>query len=298
MSKYANVYYYFPKHFHTYAWYFHRIPAKLKSYISPLPRTVLDGLGYIFNFPHKFHIDFNPSIIDGVIIIDPTFCNFDLKKFRNAITIYWSWDNIYRVSLIHDLILLDLENFDYVFSGHKDTVKYFEKAGTKSFWLPFFYDPELNFPIDRKKIYDISFVGNMYGHRKDYIFYLQKKYSHLRYFFGNAYQKDQNEIYNSSKIVLNFPNVEELNFRVFEALGSGSFLLNEKSEETMELFEDGADLVFFKDKEELTVKIDYYLEHEEERQQIAKKGYMKVSQFHTLDSRIKNMLKISGLLWN
>ncbi len=279
-------------------WYFHRIPARLYSQFPIIPKIIINEISFLLNPPHKFRIDFDPDIIDAVIVMDPTWCNFELGRFKNAITAYWSWDNVYKTSLIHDLILTDLDKFDYVFSAHKGTLDYFSSAGTKAIWMPFYYDSDINFPMELAKNYDVSFVGNIYGDRKDYISHMKKRLGHLKYFYGNSYQKDQNKIYNESKIVLNFPNVRELNFRVFEALGSGSFLLNGQSYETMELFEDNKDIVFFDDMNDLTEKIEFYLESENERKRISSSGHRKVYEYHTLDRRVKSILQTLGLLWN
>ena len=39
----------------------------------------------------------------------------------------------------------------------------------------------------------------------------------------------------------------------------------------------------------------YYLSHEEERVEIAKKGYEKVKQHHTWESRVMEMFEIVGM---
>jgi len=296
--KYANVYYYYPKHFHTYQWYIHRVPARLKYHFSRIPQKIVNGMGYIFNPPHGFIKDIRADMIDAVIITDPTWCNFDLNRFKNAIRIYWSWDNIYRTSLIHDLTLIYMEKFDYVFSAHRETVNIFSETGAKAFWLPYFYDPEMNFPMNIEKSIDVSFVGNIYGRRKEYISFLKDKLVNHSYFFGNAYQKDQNEIYNRSKIVINFPNVGELNQRVFEALGSGSFLLTGESKETSEIFNDKEDLVYYSDAEDLLEKINYFLSRDYERANISSNGHLKVLKHHTIESRIVDMLNVTGLIKN
>ena len=44
--------------------------------------------------------------------------------------------------------------------------------------------------------------------------------------------------------------------------------------------------------EDLREKVSYYLEHEEEREQIAENGYKKVKEHHTYVNRIKDMLRM------
>lgn len=42
-------------------------------------------------------------------------------------------------------------------------------------------------------------------------------------------------------------------------------------------------------------KIEYYLSHEKERQQIAKNGYEKVKRYHTYSNRLDTMLEIMDI---
>ena len=57
-------------------------------------------------------------------------------------------------------------------------------------------------------------------------------------------------------------------------------------------FENGKDLVYFTDKNDLLRKIDYYLEHEDERREIALNGMNKVHKFHSYTDRFNEMSKI------
>ena len=57
-------------------------------------------------------------------------------------------------------------------------------------------------------------------------------------------------------------------------------------------FKEGEDLICFDGVEDLREKAAYYLEHEEERQQIAKNGYEKVKQYHGYVDRIQKILAI------
>ncbi len=77
--------------------------------------------------------------------------------------------------------------------------------------------------------------------------------------------------------------------RIFDILGCGGFLITNYQPELLEHFEDGVDLVVYYDLVDLVQKVAYYLEHEEERKQIANNGYRKVQKLHTFSERIKQM---------
>lgn len=80
--------------------------------------------------------------------------------------------------------------------------------------------------------------------------------------------------------------------RVWDILGAGGFLITNYQKELPLFFEDGVDLVWFKNKQELQEKIAYYLEHEEERRQIAQNGYNKVKAYHRYANRFDDMSEI------
>lgn len=79
--------------------------------------------------------------------------------------------------------------------------------------------------------------------------------------------------------------------RVFDIMGSGGFLITNYQQDMYDLFEVGKDFVTYESLEDLREKVNYYLEHDEERIAISKRGYQKVKQFHTFDKRVEEMLK-------
>lgn len=78
--------------------------------------------------------------------------------------------------------------------------------------------------------------------------------------------------------------------RIMDIMGAGGFVLTNYCEETAELFEEGKEIVMFRTPEELIQKVDYYLEHEEEREQIARAGHEKAMNDYTYEKKIKKLL--------
>lgn len=106
----------------------------------------------------------------------------------------------------------------------------------------------------------------------------------------------QPRIFKCSKINLsmtNRPFKSGIPLRVFDIMGSGGFLISNYQPELAELFVPGEDLVLYDSIPDLLAKIEYYLEHEEERIQIAKNGYEKVKTFHSYDVRIEEILSLA-----
>lgn len=102
------------------------------------------------------------------------------------------------------------------------------------------------------------------------------------------------KIFRLSKINLNFtskPIRTGIPLRLWDILGAGGFVLTNYQSEIPEYFEVGKDLDIFASEEELVEKIRYYLEHEEEREKIARNGYQKAKEKYSLELRVKQILQ-------
>lgn len=77
--------------------------------------------------------------------------------------------------------------------------------------------------------------------------------------------------------------------RAFDILGAGGFLLSNFQADFLDYFIPGEDFVFFESREDMMDKIHYYLQHEEERKEIAKNGHDKIVSAHTYVHRIQEM---------
>lgn len=109
------------------------------------------------------------------------------------------------------------------------------------------------------------------------------------------YWSEMPKVFHASKINLNFtiPNIKSgIPLRIWDVLGSGGFLMTNYQAEIPYYFKEGEDLVCFDGIEDMRKKAAYYLEHEEERRQIARNGYEKVKQHHGYVERLSTMLDI------
>lgn len=122
-----------------------------------------------------------------------------------------------------------------------------------------------------------------------------KELIRAQYRGGVDYWSEMPKVFRMSKINLNFtiPNIKSgLPLRIWDVLGAGGFLMTNYQAEIPIYFEEGKDLICFEDERELVQKATYYLEHNEERQAIAKSGYQKVKQSHSYLVRLKQMMKM------
>ncbi|MDE7018150.1 MAG: glycosyltransferase [Lachnospiraceae bacterium] len=82
--------------------------------------------------------------------------------------------------------------------------------------------------------------------------------------------------------------------RVIDIMGVGGFALTNYCAETAELFEEDKEIVMFKTPEELLEKVDYYLAHDKEREEIARAGQEKVLNCFTYQKMMQHILDWAG----
>ncbi|MDX6664215.1 MAG: spore maturation protein CgeB [Solirubrobacteraceae bacterium] len=86
----------------------------------------------------------------------------------------------------------------------------------------------------------------------------------------------------------------QIKARTFEVPGCGGFLLTSDVPGLDAYFEPGREIVTFGDIDELTELITYYLEHEDERAEIARAGHARVLAEHTYERRFEDIFARLG----
>lgn len=100
-------------------------------------------------------------------------------------------------------------------------------------------------------------------------------------------------IFNCSKINLNITAKSirsGLPLRIFDVLGAGGFLITNYQSELPEIFTIGKDLVAYESPEHLKELCTYYLQHEDQRLEIAHNGYETIAKYHTYDIRLLQII--------
>lgn len=78
--------------------------------------------------------------------------------------------------------------------------------------------------------------------------------------------------------------------RAFDIMGSGGFLLTNYQADFADCYVADEDFVYYESKNDLLDKINYYLNHEDERTEIAANGFQKTAAHHTYHHRIEEIL--------
>ncbi|RJP25413.1 MAG: glycosyltransferase family 1 protein [Candidatus Omnitrophota bacterium] len=114
-------------------------------------------------------------------------------------------------------------------------------------------------------------------------------------FHGLLAAEELPDCYASATIQINLHSVQcptGLNNRDFDAPRAGGFLLADWVEDGERGFlRDGEHLCLYRDHDELIAKVEYYLNHVDEAQQIANCGFEWVKAHHTLSHRAERILK-------
>lgn len=105
-------------------------------------------------------------------------------------------------------------------------------------------------------------------------------------------QEELGKLYSQTKINLDLgkENTDKLNYRVFEVLASGGFLIAEDNNYIKTYFDDGRELETFKTTDEAIDKIRFYLQNLNLAQSIALNGKRRVSTSYTFKDRAKEIL--------
>lgn len=210
----------------------------------------------------------------------------------------------------------DLENDDFYKSiGHFFTVDklmadwFNENSNVKGHYLQAgVFDQECYIDKSGGPHNDVIFVGSKGYHpewpyRPQLINWLASSYSsRFKHFggdgLGTVREAALNQLYGSSKIAvgdtlcIGFDYPYYWSDRVYETLGRGGFLIHPYIKGMEEHFEDKKHLVFYEygNFEQLKELIDYYLEHEDERENIRLAGHEHVKAHHTYKQRWEKIL--------
>jgi hypothetical protein len=115
-------------------------------------------------------------------------------------------------------------------------------------------------------------------------------------YVGTAWGREMYQILHRSKITFNhhidIAGSYANNLRLYEATGVGTLLVTDWKANLHELFEPGREVVAYRTAEESVELIRYYLEHEDERREIARAGQQRTLRDHTYDKRVRELVDL------
>lgn len=237
--------------------------AEFIQYISskdiPLINTYSDS--FTDTISKKVSKGYNEAIPYYDIIFTPRQSDFKLYKNHGAKNVSKFWKGFDSTSISNKKEHLDL---DFIFAGHLES-----------------YRGELLKNVVTKN----NFNYKIYGHNWDTM--------NLENTYPSTSFKEYCTLYKNTKIGINFFSQwakDTQNSRLFEIPGSATFLFTEYSVDAEECFKEGVEAEFFRNEEEFSDKLKYYLAHEEKLKNIAEAGFKVASAKYTNSARIEQMI--------
>ncbi|HET9942385.1 MAG TPA: glycosyltransferase, partial [Terriglobia bacterium] len=206
-----------------------------------------------------------------------------------------------------------LADYDLMVSSLPNFVQRFRSHGLKAELVRLaFEDTILARLPHRKPSIDVSFVGTLSADHESRRTLLETVGKNLdlriwgridpswavdspvrRHHRGDAWGKEMYTILQESRITLNYhidlaENYAN-NLRLFEATGVGTLLLTDNKSNIHDLFEPGKEVAVYNSPEECMELARYYVEHESERDAIAKAGQKRTLQGHTYKLRMREL---------
>jgi spore maturation protein CgeB len=158
-------------------------------------------------------------------------------------------------------------------------------------WFPNGYPSDLIKPDQTiARDVDVGFCGSLIGNRDAWLTLLESKFRVKRDIFklGNEMVKSLS----SYKIAFNINIADDINFRTFESTGAGALLMTNYTPNIEKLFKLNEEIVIYENPAQLVEKIEYFLQHDDERVKISKAGLDKSRTHHSYDARSASILNL------
>lgn len=240
-------------------------------------------------------------------------------------TALWLVDDPYYTDITRKFV----PYYDYIFTLEKNCLPFYKSLGCKQVYhLLLGADVDSFYPreVEPKYKSDILFIGSAFWNRVNFFneitHYLLDKNVLLSGLWWDRLEgydllkekiqlnhwmspEETAKFYNGAKIVINLHRSHDdptynknsenikassLNPRTFEISSCGAFQLTDNREGLRECFTPGYDIETYTNSEDLVKKINYYLEHDDKRNEIARRALNNVRNYHTFKERIKKLL--------
>lgn len=194
------------------------------------------------------------SILTGDYNIAPLEPIEELKQIDDVVKLNWFCDDSWRFESFSKNLC---KHFDWCVTTEPSYIDKYHEEGCENV-LAEGWPVNSDFFFQGKKKYDISFVGTLYGPRKEYLEHLRENDIHVNVFSGVSYE-DMTKIMSQSRILLSFssnPNADplrpyQIKGRLFESLAAGACLLTETTPQIEYFLNPRQEFLTFNNKGEL-----------------------------------------------
>ncbi|MGO9059414.1 MAG: glycosyltransferase [Candidatus Binataceae bacterium] len=218
-----------------------------------------------------------------------------------AFLVNYATDDPFNTRVNTDDLVRSIPVYDLYASTKQAIIPDLERAGCKrAIYVPFGYKPSQHFAERALQSgvafeSDVVFIGGCDSDRIPYFETLVRSIPGIRlalyggywnaspllrkYWYGVAMGRDFRLALSETRIALNLvrrANRDGHVMRTFEIPACGAFMLAERTDEHLKLFEENREAAYFGSPEELVEKVRYYLKYEDQRHLIAAAGHRKV----------------------
>jgi spore maturation protein CgeB len=210
----------------------------------------------------------------------------------------------------------DLSAYDLMLSCVDNFVDSFRTQGLRSELFRFGFEPRVLARFNGlERSIPVSFVGNLFRDHISRTRWLDRVCHTVpvqvwspslvalpesspvrRHHRGSAWGAEMFDILRRSRMTLNHHiDIAEAyagNVRLFEATGCGCLLITDWKKNLAEMFEPGKEVVAYRTDEECVEMVQYYLEHQDEANTIARAGQQRVLRDHTFHCRMQELANI------
>lgn len=141
---------------------------------------------------------------------------------------------------------------------------------------------------------DLGVITTMYGDRK-----FESEISSAlgdKYLKKNGLEGDENgEFFRRGKMIFQQARWGEITRRIFEGMGCRKLVFTDylhPDTGIYGLFQQREDIIYYGDANECIQLMNYFLEHDEEREEIANNGYEKILKYHSSEKRAQELLDL------
>jgi len=232
-----------------------------------------------------FFLDFHPSL-------------YQVHKYPFTPRAFYWWDS-FHWSFVFPAQLTELFDRSYFAEWLSATTLRSQAFNVE--WLPMAVHPACFRPINADLLYHYAFIGQQDSvicrkglSRAEFLWKLRDEPGLLGYAGMGAWGEGANLVYNQARVLFDRTIYDNLGTRFFECIGSGGFMLmnRTKAYNGIDMIaRDGVHYVSYDDTYgDFIYKLRYYASHDEDRRKIAKQGYEHILGNHTYAHRVTKIL--------
>ena len=298
-KRHTRIYYYFKKAFQRLGYRVYWIKyLKLRSYLGEKAATAL--VDKLMSISRPDLLFFHARDI-----------SFDLllrAKLRMPVVMYYD-DCISGSSRRFEEVIKQGQQADIMYLTNRGEVPVYQERGVNARFITGGCDPTAHWMAentDPSYQSDVAFIGKPNTpERAEFMQILEKKFDLKLWGSGwerfglsaaatDVYASEYRKICAGAKIILgwNIDPTIDLYFsnRTWYTLGCGGFLLTAYTPSLEEIFGRGKELDWFESVGECCDKIEYYLQHDQERRKIARAGYQLAHNEYSYDKVVEKII--------